>query len=50
MANRPIYVTTAIPVNSYRKIFGPWGDDGGEGATYWQTVLTEIRNRARKTC
>ncbi|MGP4053186.1 IS256 family transposase, partial [Streptomyces sp. 2A115] len=29
----------------YREILGLWAGDGGEGAKYWQKVLTEIRNR-----
>ncbi|MCY0963365.1 IS256 family transposase [Streptomyces sp. H27-H5] len=45
VANRPIYVAIAVTVDGYREILGLWAGDGGEGAKYWQTVLTEIKNR-----
>jgi len=45
VANRPIYVAVAVTAEGYREILGLWAGDGGEGAKYWQTVLTEIKNR-----
>ncbi|MDX2937665.1 IS256 family transposase [Streptomyces ipomoeae] len=45
VANRPIYVAVAVTADGYREILGLWAGNGGEGATYWQTVLTEIKNR-----
>ncbi|MET7843477.1 IS256 family transposase [Streptomyces sp. NPDC005356] len=45
VANRPIYVAIAVTVDGNREILGLWAGDGGEGAKYWQTVLTEIKNR-----
>lgn len=45
VANRPIYVALAVTVEGNRDILGLWVGDGGEGAKYWQQVLTEIRNR-----
>jgi putative transposase len=45
VANRPIYVAVAVTADGYREILGLWAGDGGEGAKYWQTVLTEIKNR-----
>ncbi|MET7391852.1 IS256 family transposase [Streptomyces sp. NPDC005444] len=45
VANRPIYVAIAVTADGYREILGLWAGDGGEGAKYWQTVLTEIKNR-----
>ncbi|GLW04840.1 IS256 family transposase [Streptomyces lavendulae subsp. lavendulae] len=45
VANRPVYVAIAVTVDGYREILGLWTGQGGEGAKYWQTVLTEIRNR-----
>jgi transposase-like protein len=32
----------------YREILGLWAGDGGEGAKYGRTVLTEIRTRGVK--
>jgi putative transposase len=45
VANRPIYVAIAVTADGYREILGLWAGQGGEGAKYWQTVLTEIKNR-----
>jgi len=45
VANRPIYVALAVTVDGNRDILGLWAGDGGEGAKYWQQVLTEITNR-----
>ena len=48
VTNRPIYVAVDVTVNGERDILGLWaGEDSqaGEGAKYWQQVLTEIRNR-----
>jgi transposase-like protein len=45
VANRPIYVAVGVTVDGERDILGLWVGDGGEGAKYWQHVLTEIKNR-----
>lgn len=45
VANRPIYVALAVTVEGTRDILGLWVGDGGEGAKYWQHVLTELKNR-----
>jgi transposase-like protein len=41
VANRPIYVALAVTVEGTRDILGLWAGDGGEGAKYWQHVLTD---------
>jgi len=47
VANRPIYVALAVTCEGTREVLGLWaGEHGdGEGAKYWQRVLTEIKNR-----
>jgi transposase-like protein len=45
VANRPIYTAVAVTVDGDRDILGLWVGDGGEGAKFWLTVLTEIKNR-----
>ena len=45
MANRPIYVVVGVTVDGERDILGLWAGTGGEGAKFWQQVLTEVRNR-----
>lgn len=38
-------MAVAVTADGYREILGLWAGNGGEGAKYWQTVLTEIKNR-----
>ena len=45
VANRPIYAAIGVSVYGERDILGLWAGDGGEGAKYWLSVLTEIKNR-----
>ncbi len=45
VTNRPIYVAIGVTVNGERDILGLWAGDGGEGAKFWLSVLTEIKNR-----
>jgi putative transposase len=43
--NKPIYVVIGVTVHGERDILGLWAGDGGEGATFWLQVLTELKNR-----
>ena len=58
VANRPIYVAIGVSVTGERDILGLWAGEGrvggidgsggrqpGEGAKFWQQVLTEIKTR-----
>ncbi|MFC0458154.1 IS256 family transposase, partial [Arthrobacter liuii] len=45
VTNRPVYVAIGVSVNGERDILGLWAGDGGEGAKFWLSVLTEIKNR-----
>ena len=45
VTNRPIYVAIGVSVAGERDILGLWAGDGGEGAKFWLSVLTEIKNR-----
>ena len=45
VTNRPIYAAIGVTVNGERDILGLWAGDGGEGAKFWLSVLTEIKNR-----
>jgi transposase-like protein len=47
VSNKAFYVALGVTLRGERDILGIWpGQDGnGEGAKYWQTVLTEIKNR-----
>jgi transposase-like protein len=41
-----VYVAIGASVNGERDILGLWAGDGGEGAKFWLSVLTEIKNRS----
>ena len=45
VVNRPAYVVVGVDVDGRKHVLGVWLGDGGEGAKYWLSVLTEIRNR-----
>lgn len=45
VVNRPIYLVIGVTVNGERDILGLWAGDGHEGAKFWLSVLTEIKNR-----
>lgn len=45
VTDRPVYVAIGASVNGERDILGLWAGDGGEGAKFWLSVLTEIKNR-----
>lgn len=48
VANRPIYAAIGVTVTGEKGILGLWAGSGGEGAKFWLSVLTEIRNRGVK--
>jgi putative transposase len=45
VGNRPIYTAIGVTIDGERDILGLWAGTGGEGAKYWLSVLTEIKNR-----
>jgi putative transposase len=47
VANRPIYVAMGVNLDGERDVLGLWvgPTGGGEGAKFWMSVLTELRNR-----
>jgi putative transposase len=47
VANRPIYAAIGVTVAGERDILGLWagGAGSGEGAKFWLSVLTDLRNR-----
>jgi putative transposase len=45
VTNRPDYVAVGVSTGGERDILGLWVGDGGEGAKFWLSVLTEIKNR-----
>jgi putative transposase len=45
VANRPIYAAIGVSLEGERDILGLWAGTGGEGAKFWMSVLTDLRNR-----
>lgn len=45
VVNRAAYLAVGVDVEGRKHVLGVWLGDGGEGAKFWLSVLTEIRNR-----
>lgn len=43
--NRCAYIAVGVDVDGRKHVLGVWLGDGGEGAKFWLSVLTELRNR-----
>jgi transposase-like protein len=48
VANRPVYAAIGVTLDGEKDILGLWAGTGGEGAKFWMSVLTDIRNRGVK--
>ncbi len=48
VANRPFYAAIGVTLDGEKDILGLWAGTGGEGAKFWMSVLTELRNRGVK--
>jgi putative transposase len=48
VANRPFYAAIGVTLAGEREILGLWAGAGGEGAKFWMSVLTDLRNRGVK--
>jgi putative transposase len=48
VANRPFYAAIGVALAGERDILGLWGGTGSEGAKFWMSVLTDLRNRGVK--
>lgn len=45
VANRPIYAAIGVTLAGEKDVLGLWAGTGGEGAKFWMSVLTDIKNR-----
>ena len=45
VANRPVYAAIGVSLAGEKDILGLWAGTGGEGAKFWMSVLTDIKNR-----
>src|SRR5690606_2700992 len=48
VANRAFYCAIGVTVEGQRDILGIWASPGTEGAKWWLSVLTELKNRGVK--
>jgi putative transposase len=48
VGNRPFYAAIGVSLDGDKDILGLWAGSGGEGAKFWMSVLTDIRNRGVK--
>lgn len=48
VTNRPVYAAIGVTLAGEREILGLWAGQGGEGAKFWMSVLTDLRNRGVK--
>jgi transposase-like protein len=48
VGNRPFYAAIGVTLAGERDILGLWAGIGGEGAKFWMSVLTDLRNRGVK--
>ena len=45
---RPVYAAIGVTLAGEKDILGLWAGSGGEGAKFWLSVLTDLRNRGIK--
>jgi putative transposase len=45
VANRPVYAAIGVTLAGEKDILGLWAGAGGEGAKFWMSVLTDLKNR-----
>ncbi|XQZ30717.1 IS256 family transposase (plasmid) [Arthrobacter sp. NyZ413] len=48
VANRPVYAAIGVTLAGEKDILGLWAGTSGEGAKFWMSVLTDIKNRGVK--
>jgi putative transposase len=48
VANRPVYAAIGVTLAGDKDILGLWAGTGGEGAKFWMSVLTDLKNRGIK--
>ena len=48
VANRPACAAIGVSLTGDKDVLGLWAGTGGEGAKFWMSVLTDLRNRGVK--
>jgi len=42
---RAVYIVLAVGLDGHKDVLGHWVSDGEEGASFWLSVVTDLRNR-----
>ena len=50
VANRPIYAAIGVTLAGEKDILGLWAGTGGEGAKFWMSVLTDLKQPRHPGC
>jgi putative transposase len=45
VANRPVYAAIGVTLAGGKDVLGLWAGTGGEGAKFWMSALTDLKNR-----
>src|SRR5699024_6796655 len=45
VANRPTYAAIGVTLAGRKDVLGLWADVGSDGAKFWMSVLTDMKNR-----
>ena len=45
VANTAVYIVLGVDLDGHRDVLGHWVGDGGEGANFWLSVVTDLQNR-----
>ena len=48
VANRPVYAAIGVTLDGEKDVLGSGPATGGEGAKFWMSVLTDLKNRGVK--
>jgi len=43
--NRAVYIVLAVDLSGHKDVLGHWVSDGEEGASFWLSVITDLKNR-----
>lgn len=43
--NTAVYIVLGVTLDGYRDVLGHWIGNGGEGANFWLSVITDLQNR-----
>ena len=48
VASLPVYAAIGVTIDGRKDVLGLWAGAGGEGARFWMSVLTDLKNRGVK--